>query len=238
MSKTAGKTLFGFRLTDLLGIIIMIIPFYISMMSFDSTKRVIPFIPWLTKTVQKDINPDLITAFLSVAFYGALIIRYGIFRRDNFAQAAISSIRFFLNCWVIAALISVVIDNGGKENSSFGIFQFNTCTLLLAAVIFTWIGMKTIAGYSWIIFILAGIGRVNEIDKAMGKTGAVFIITFAISLFLQIENYAHIREFASDFRVSTGKYSNTVKSNINLAAGDAAHRVSTAAKEIKKTINL
>ena len=80
MKGTKRNTVFGFRNTDLLGIAIMIIPFYISLMSFDVTNRVIPFIPWITKTSKYNINPSLISAFLSAAFYISLIVRYGIFK--------------------------------------------------------------------------------------------------------------------------------------------------------------
>ena len=151
-------------------------------------------------------------------------------------QAFISGIRFFLNCWVIASLISVVITSG-DHTVGFLIFQFNTSSILLIAVLFTWLGMKTIAGYSWIVFILAGISHAQEVDAAMGKTGAVFIITFAISMLLQIENYAHIQNFADDFRVAAGKYSGAVKESLRAAGNDASSRASAAADEAKRAIH-
>ena len=135
MNDENRNTLFGFRHTDLLGIAIMIIPFYISLMNFDVTNRVIPFIPWITKTSKYNINPSLISAFLSAAFYISLIVRYGIFKRNTITEAIISSIRTFLNCWCIAALLSIVV-NHDNSDCSFHIFKLNTNTILLLAVVF------------------------------------------------------------------------------------------------------
>ena len=233
MKGTKRNTVFGFRNTDLLGIAIMIIPVCISQMSFDLTNRVIPFIPWITKTSKYNINPSLISAFLSAAFYISLIVRYGIFKRNTIMEAIISSIRTFLNCWCIAALLSIVITHG---NSLYSVhrFELNTSSILLFAVIFSWTGMKTLSGYSWIVFVLAAIAHAQQVDAAMGRTGAVFIITFAISMLLQIENYTNIQEFANDFRMLVNKSS--MRDNMGAAMNDAKTRIEDTAQTISKTI--
>ena len=235
---TQKRTLFGFKISDLLGIAIMVIPFIISILSFDAKARIIPFIPWITHTVKRNINPNYITAFCAAGFYCALIVRYGFFKKETLIEAIISSIRAFLDIWVLASLISSVITTGDNKAVSLSVFQFNTCTILLLAVILSWLGMKTIAGYSWIIFFLAGLNRLEQINQAMGMTGAVFIITAAISLFLQVENYANIKEFASDFMSSASRFTPAIKESMNAATQDATQHIQDAADFIKDKIPL
>ena len=55
------------------------------------------------------------------------------------------------------------------------------------------------------IFIFVAMGHVNDVNNSMGMLGALYIITIAISLFLQISNYSDIRDFVNDFRVSVPK---------------------------------
>ena len=69
--------------SDLLGIVLMIVPFIISLNNYNKTERIIPFIPWITRTV-KGMEPSLFTGILAVLFYGALIVRYGMFKKDTF----------------------------------------------------------------------------------------------------------------------------------------------------------
>ena len=85
----------GYRVADLIGLALMIIPFFISLQSFDSTKRV--FL-WFTKHVTVNIQPTMITATCSVAFYVALILRYNFFKASNLLETLVSIVRRFLNC--------------------------------------------------------------------------------------------------------------------------------------------
>ena len=177
---TTKKTVFGFHVADLLGIALMIIPCLISCYSFSTTAPRIAFLPkWIPfnrQEVEVHVTPDISRALIAVAFYyGALIARYGIFKKDNLMEALISSVRTFLNCWGLAALLGIVLTTNSNETFSLGIFSINTASLLLFAVLFSWFGMKTLAGYVWIIFVLAGVKHFNMVSDAMGPWGAVFI---------------------------------------------------------------
>ena len=233
---TERKTVFGFGILDLVGILIMIIPCAISVLwESETSQRVIPFIPWITKTVHHNIRPDLIATFVSVAFYAALIVRYNIFRKESLMEGIISAIRMFLDCWALSALIKTVIKDGAGKNGLISIFafQFNTYFVLLLAVILSWIGMKTLSGYSWILFIITGLKHLEEINNAMGMWGAVFILTIAVSLFLQINDFSNITDFMSDFRNVTGKYSSNIRENVNAAVNDASSRIQETVGKVK-----
>lgn len=240
---TKKKTVFGFHVADLIGIVLMLIPCLISSgavfnFNFSATVPRIAFLPeWIPfnqKEVAVTITPDIPRALIAVAFYyGALIARYGIFKKDTFVEAVISFVRTFLNCWGLAALLGIVLTTDSNETFSMGIFIINTSTLLLFALLFSWFGMKTLAGYVWIIFILAGVTRFNMVSEAMGAWGAVFIITLAISMLLQVSDYSNIQNFMEDFRNTSEKHIYDVKEDINAAADDATSRAREAAKAVK-----
>ena len=225
----------GYRVADLIGLALMIIPFFISLQSFDSTKRV--FL-WFTKHVTVNIQPTMITATCSVAFYVALILRYNFFKASNLLETLVSIVRTFLNCWVIAALISTIVNTDNPSKIiPLGLLSFNTFTVLFFAVLLTWLGMKTIAGYSWILFILLALHRWEAIDKAMGMKGAVFIISFAISLLLQIGDPEIIKDFINDFKVGAKKYTSSVKGDIQTASEDVAKKADTVKRFVSANVS-
>ena len=141
----------------------------------------------------------------------------------------------FLDCWALSALIGTVVENGADKNGLITIFafQFNTYFMLLLAVILSWIGMKTLSGYSWILFIIAGLKHLEEINDAMGMSGAALILAIAISLFLQINDFSNITDFMSDFRNVTGKYSSDIRENVNAAVNDASSRIQETVENVK-----
>ena len=214
-------SIFGYHYSDLFGTFLMIIPFIISMQKYDVKQRVIPFIPWWTRVTTTEVmSPGLITGFLAISFYFALIIRYGFFRRNNFFEIIISFVKLFLNCWVIASLISCVLTT--KASVKLSAFEISNSEVLLFTVLLSWIGMKSIAGYSWIIFILMGFSHLQQVDAAMGKMGFVFIITTAAAVLFQVQNYSDISSFLDDFRTTTGA---RMRGDISAAANDASYRI-------------
>lgn len=234
---TTEKTILGFRPADLLGIVIMIVPFLISY-QFHVVKE-ITILGFTIKSENINIWPNFITGAFAVSFYAALIIRYNIFKSNNLVQSLISAIRSFLDCWVLAALLSLVLPTNDPKNSILTTFSHNTQILfLLFAIVLTWVGMKTIAGYSWIIFIFTASGHLSKVSDAMEKVGAFFIITVAISLFLQIKDLSDIKDFLQDFKASTNRYSSQIKESINEAAYDATRKAYIVNTYVRKQIGV
>ncbi len=62
---------------------------------------------------------------------------------------------------------------------------------------------------------IAASNNVIKVNNAFERLGAVFIITSAISMFLQVKDLTDIRDFLSDFRISSNKYTSQIKGNIN-----------------------
>ena len=105
-SISSQKRIWGFHPTDLLGILVMLIPFLITFKQFTYVKGL--FL-WVTTTVPKDVRPGLVSSICAVIFYGALIIRCQLFKVDTLEEGIVSAARAFLNCWVIASLMTMIV---------------------------------------------------------------------------------------------------------------------------------
>lgn len=229
-----SNTLWGFHPSDLLGIIIMVVPFYITFKEFSYVKGL--FL-WVTTTVPKTIRPGLVSALCAVAFYVALILRCQLFKVGTLAEGIISSIRAFLNCWVIASLMTMIVPTETVSSLTLsGFLKNNQSAFLLIGIVLSWLGMRTISGYCWILFIIAAWKNLLVLDKAMGMWGAVYIITLAISLLLQITNYVSLADLLQDFKGEISKYSPTVKENMTYAAKDAQTRAKKAADYVMANV--
>ena len=228
------KTILGFHPTDLLGILIMIIPFYISFKEFSYVKDL--FL-WVTKTDTKTIQPGMVSALCAVIFYVALILRCQLFKIGTFAEGLVSTIRAFLNCWVIASLMTMIVPTEIVKDLTLSAFlKNNQSTLLLLGLVLSWLGMRTLSGYCWILFIIAAWENLLVLDRAMGMWGAVYVITIAISLLLQVTNYVKLSDLLQDFKGEISKYSPTVKENMSFAAKDAQSRAKRAADYIMANV--
>ena len=239
---TTKKTVFGFHVADLLGIALMVIPCLISLMHFPWFEKAVSWLPgWVPfnqREVQKQVLlPNMGTGLLATIFYyGAFIARYDIFKTENIIETLVSSVRTLLNCWGMASLFAAIITTDMQETFSIGIFDINTYSLLLFAFIFSWLGMKTIAGYSWIVFVVAGIRHFDMVSYALSGWGAVFIFVFALSMSLQVNSFCNIRDFINDFRNVSAKPLSQVRDSMGIAANDASVRAQEAAQAVKEKI--
>lgn len=93
-------------------------------------------------------------------------------------------------------------------------------------LLLSWLGMKTIAGYSWVLFIIAAWKHLLEINDVMGMWGAVFVLTIALSLFLQVKDLTVLGDFMQEFRSNTNPWTDRVRKEIRTAASDLQGRVS------------
>lgn len=192
-----------YRVSDIAGIILMIIPFMISITR--SGKRGALF--W---SEHYTIRPNMQTGIIACAIYLALVIRYDFFRKDSIKDIMVSSIRALLNIWVMAAFLQVFMPADKKLGISISIL----------AILFSWLGMKSLAGYSWIILIVFGSVHSAKIIKDMGSIGAMFVILITISLLLQVRSVSDLSGFWQDFYVDASKASKKIGDDINMAAED------------------
>lgn len=213
------NTIFGYRISDAIGMLVMVIPIVISII-------------WSARggflcLKEYNITPTLQSACVACVFYLALIIRTDLFKKDTLGETVVSVFRSILNIWVLASMIEICI----PENKFFNKFA-------LAAIIFAWLGMKTIAGYGWILFLIGGINNIVTISKLMGGTGAIYIIAIAISLFLQVYSLSSIQEFWKDFSHKTDKQRNIIKEDVESAGENAKKNIKAVTETVEKVAGI
>lgn len=228
---TTEKTYYGYTTSEIFGVVLMIVPFIMGMM-FTHTDY------WFEALIGKrfarreiSIKPENISILLSIMMYFGLALRFNIFKTNNLLNGIISSIRMFLNCSVMAMIIRVVypISKKGIPVPFLSALTSNwEIMLLVFAVVLTWAGVRTLAGYSWIICILVSFTHQSKVSQYMGTRGYLFMILAAISMFLQIKDWNNIRNFIGEFIGSTQSFRNDIRTNIGSAAYDASDKVNTA----------
>ena len=127
---TSKKTILGLKPVDMLGILIMIIPFVISFRSFTATEEQIKHIFLFLRNIEittkrVNIKPNMVSMLCSVAFYGALLTRFALFKTETLFEGIVSSLRTFLNCWVFASLFSMIVPENNIKQLTFHAFLQN-----------------------------------------------------------------------------------------------------------------
>lgn len=198
------QQILGYRVGEIFGIILLVIPFIITLPSYECIEKILIF----EKKEEWKFQPGLISTLFAAIFYLALILRFKFFKNDNFINCIISVARAFFNIYLLSCLLSIII---GTKNEVFGV---KYSSIVIFAIIITWLGIKTIAGYSWILFIVLATSELAKADSAMGLNGAFFIIFLTLSLLLQIDRIDNLQSFIDDFRGFSEEKNNIVKEDI------------------------
>lgn len=215
------KTVLGYPLSDIAGIFLMFIPFIISIV-WQYNKK---FLFITVKTIS--IRPDLIMSLAAGAFYLALIIRYDFFKKETMLDIIISVIRAFLDIWVLASFFAFCLPT--KNEFSY--------VVLVMSVLFSWLGIRSVAGYGWIFVIITGAKQMVSTSKLMGMTGAVYIIFIIISLILQVASASDFKNFFLEFNGKSAKGREFVRESMEEAANETKHMVKQAAEIVIKEID-
>lgn len=138
----------------LLSLVLLACAASITLMSFD-TKRFF-FLP-----AKLSITPSFLSGAVAVALLLPLYAR-GILR---WSKSAYGLIILFLLWTVFAAIIQMGIQ-GKIDISEY---------LIAAAVVLSWLGMRSVAGVAWILAFAACILSIVKANTAMGGWGFVFL---------------------------------------------------------------
>lgn len=140
------------------------------------------FLWFWDKAKKTNIQPALVSTIC--AFF--LVLPVFIRCKANIIHdpSIIKLILLFLDALVVATFINCMITN---ENIIPGI-DVNGYTFLAGGLIISWIGIRAIAGYVWILLIISSLFRIIQVDHAMGIHGAAYICLCVIGIILQI-NY-------------------------------------------------
>ena len=134
------------------------------------------------------LEPTLITTLFSFIYIMTMTIRVKseiIFCKEN------RTVGYYISEWILLVLSVLVtamffsIFTNSCESDVLSFADIHGITgkhLLLAAVMFSFVGARSLAGFIWIAVIFVGISNAIDADKAMGIFGVIFAICSILGL--------------------------------------------------------
>lgn len=182
------------------------------------------------------LEPTLITTLFSFIYIMTMTIRVKseiIFCKEN------RTVGYYISEWILLVLSVLVtamffsICTNSCESDVLSFADIHGITgkhLLLAAVMFSFVGARSLAGFIWIAVIFVGISNAIDADKAMGIFGVIFAICSILGLSLQF-----IRLYADQFGAM-------IKSDFmgarTIISGDVAEAKNVAGAIAKQAVNI
>ena len=186
--------------------------------------------------IKVSLSPTFISTLFSFIYIMTMTIRVKseiIFCREN------KTLGYYLSEWILLVLsvlvtamfFSIFISSYDPDFLSFAnIFGITGAHWLLAAVIFSFVGIRSLAGFVWIALILTGISNAIDVDKAMGLFGTIFAVCSIMGLSLQF------------IRLYAGQFGAMIKSDFMgaraIISGDVAEAKNTAGVTAKQAVNI
>ena len=99
-------------------------------------------------------------------------------------------------------------------------------TFLFGCVLFSWAGMRSLAGLMWIVLFIDGMTHATQLNIAMDFSGAIYIVCTLVSFIFQYKLF-----YADDFIESINK---DFFRGANRVRGDITSSVETAKDAAKK----
>lgn len=144
------------------------------------------------------LYPGLMSSLFGIALITPLMIRNA--PRELFNKVSTYAI-LLLDVLFASTFLNILVDPV-KYKIKFLIFSkelpFSTQTFVIFAIVFSWIGIRELAGFIWAGIFIVGAMRLTHVDNAMGFYGAIYIVSAFISVIIQWK--------AMDFNISFGEF--------------------------------
>lgn len=173
-------------------ILFMVVPVIMAYMPWmvkaatEATKGFGPF-GWGAKEAQEAVyeqilKPDMFATIGAIAIYAGVVVR------GNFSmfKNPIKIILLVLNVLFIASFTKVFLSSEHWKLLGFFDLGITSQTMFFITIAISWLGMKTIAGFSWIILFIASIGTMTQVNDALGGAGAYYVLSPFISIGMQL----------------------------------------------------
>ena len=170
-------------------------------------------------TSQKTIHLVLQSNFMiyACALYFPIIIR-------NFKNFNIFNIiQHCCNLIIVGIFMAMALNPEGTfKTEIIPLINMSGETLILVAILFSWLGNPIIAGFAWIFFLITATLNIQISSTALGNIGGFLVLFIYISILLQlhIENFGidNLKDFASNFinTNSTNRIKSDMQSSIYL----------------------
>lgn len=173
-------------------------------------------------TKEITLAPTLITTMIAILIYSAIIIRNFKKYYSDIPKLAIS----IINILFLAGFLSVFFTDKAT------IFGLDTRAILVAGVLLSWLGIRTISGYIWILLVLLGTARMSDVDKAMAGWGVIYILCAYLSIIVQV---VFCKMFETDFETFKEDLFG-IKENANKDVKAASEQAKSAAEAVSKLV--
>lgn len=160
-------------------VILLVIPIIISFTNISGTvtKRFL-FWSW-NEEFMTNITPSLMSTLFAILLLLAVILRNN--PRNMFSKPS----RFVLLAEDVLFISSFLNILCNKEPLPIPGINLSCQSLLVAAVVFSWVGIKEVAGIVWAAVLIFGVTRLCSIDSVMGFTGSLYLLCAFLSGVLQ-----------------------------------------------------
>ena len=145
---------------------------------------------FFTESVKLTIAPNMLTLIISMFYALSLYIRNHITISVKPKDLVIN----ILNILFFSSLISVLISNDYFYIPLIGETSFTSQSFCLFLLILSWVGMKSINIFIFPIIALLALGRIGEVNKAMGIIGIFYLLFSYISLIIQFSDNKSIHK--------------------------------------------
>ena len=130
------------------------------------------------------ILPQTTSIMWATMIYGALLARRYIRNVANIPTLILVAVNIFFMASLIESFVpaqSICLLKCMKCE----LVTINPQTLLISAVLLTWIGMRALSGISIIVLGIAFISRVQDLNVSLGMYGGFFLLCGFLSLLIQ-----------------------------------------------------
>jgi hypothetical protein len=181
-------------------LVFMIIPIILSLLEYRGVVNKSYFFNFVntTKQISANIRPDFIPMLGAVLLMGSIYVRK--LTPDNFTIPS-KLVFFMVNTWFFASFIKAFFSS---KPWNIPLIDISSNSFLVMTIMFSWIGMRSIAGFSWILVILGALSSITDVNNAMGVWGAVYILCAFISLILQGNYESFVSQIKQDL-IGSGK---------------------------------
>ena len=159
---------------------------------------------FFTRNIKVTISPNMITLIVSIFYALSICLRNRIPISDKPKDIAFN----VLNILFFSSLLSVLISNDYFYIPIYGETSFSYQAFFIFLLVLSWVGMKSINIFIFPLLALLALGRIGEVNKAMGIVGLFYLLFSYTSIYLQFSGNKTINkiyknslsEFSSDFK--------------------------------------
>ena len=146
------------------------------------------------KNIKVDISPNMLTLIISILCYLSFKIRLRLSISTLFKDICLN----VLNLLFFSSLLSVLFSNNYFYIPIIGETSYSPQSFCLILLIISWAGMKSLNIFIFPLIAILSLGRIGEVNKAMGKVGILYLLLAYVSIVLQVIGNTFIKKLYSD----------------------------------------